>query len=61
MLLFKNSIKRYIKNKDLFCYIVCMKRTGIIFNWESQQKTRQKIKGVNRLQLIGRKNKGTSQ
>ena len=61
MLLFKNSIKRYIKNKDLLCYIVCMKSTGIIFNLESQQKTRQKIKGVNRLQLIGRKNKGTSQ
>ncbi len=50
MLLFKNSIKRYIKNKDLFCYIVCMKRTGIILNLESQQKTRQKIKGVDRIQ-----------
>ena len=23
MLLFNNSIKKYIKNKDLFCYIVC--------------------------------------
>ena len=50
MLEFRHSIKENIKNKDLLCYIACTFNTGIIFNLEIQQKTRQKIKGVDRIQ-----------